>query len=187
LSEPLFRSVHQALLFAYTFTPNQHAQAAAAERLIALFAKQRYRDELELAPTIARVESRGLVGLDGAAQAGMIQGAVSQLRPLLRAAIEARFNILQRKEMLAARKVIVLHACKACGRINPRRGQYLVQGAYGANDRLLDRREELYPEWSQATFYRRYRQVRTTVRQYEDQAVGVLGDRFVKEGLCEGI
>jgi hypothetical protein len=187
LSDPLFRSVHQALLFAYTFTPNQHAQAAAAERLIALFAKERYRDELELAPTLVRVESRGLIGLDGAAQAGMIQGAVLQLRPVLRASIEARFNILQRKQMLSARMVIVMHTCKACGRINPKRGQYLVQGAYGAHERLIDRREELYPEWSKATFYRRYWQVRQTVRQYEDQAIGMLGDRFVKEGLCEGV
>ena len=69
--EPLFDSTHQALSFAYTHTASQTAQCAVAESQLAEFGRQRYER--------LRVVSRGLPGLDGVAQAGMIQRRVTYL------------------------------------------------------------------------------------------------------------
>lgn len=84
-SRALFATAHQALLFAYTFSANQHAVTAAAERAIALQARERY--------AAAPVVSRGLGGLDGAAQAGMIKRTVEALGGPYRQSIEARFAV----------------------------------------------------------------------------------------------
>lgn len=85
-TEPLFGSAHQALLFAYTFAHTQHGTAGAAERQIALQARERY----ERVPG----GGRGLRGLDGAAQAGMIHASVRRLRAVDQAVLGAMFDIL---------------------------------------------------------------------------------------------
>lgn len=84
VSEPLFKSGHAALLFAYTFSANQYAVAAAAERRIALFARDRY----------GRIagSGRGLVALDGAAQAGMIQAITERVAGECLPVVIARFS-----------------------------------------------------------------------------------------------
>lgn len=85
---PLFQSAHKALLFAYTHAENQRGIAAAAERTIATFARGRYPDP-------PRPPSRGLGGLDGAAQAGLIKSTVGQMKPVyLQRSIEAQFAVL---------------------------------------------------------------------------------------------
>lgn len=66
----LFTSAHQALRYAYTYSSTQHGTAAAAERQIALAAKERYPNP----PSTGR----GLRGLDGAAQAGLIRSMVER-------------------------------------------------------------------------------------------------------------
>ena len=73
MNDALFRSAHQALSFAFTYSETQHGTAAAAERQIALAARERYE----------RVagSGRGLKGLDGAAQAGMIRSMVERNTP----------------------------------------------------------------------------------------------------------
>lgn len=101
--EPLFRSAHQALLFAYTFSDNEHGIAAAAERQIAEFARDRY-------PPISH-PGRGLRGLDGAAQAGMIRSRVeAHMPPLYIAAIVARFAVLSVADRQAACAALALRA-----------------------------------------------------------------------------
>lgn len=106
MTRPPFESAHQALLFAWTFSANQHGTAAAAERRIALFARERY-ENLPAAST-----GRGLVGLDGAAQAGMIHRRISTLPTLMQAAIAARFAVLPQDVATrqAACKILALHA-----------------------------------------------------------------------------
>lgn len=102
IDRPLFQSAHQALLFAYTYVPNSHAQAAAAERLLSAFGRQRYADD-EWTDAVAVVrEARGLIGLDGAAQAGMIKSAVCRLKPVAQLAIPARFDVLRPAEQKRA-------------------------------------------------------------------------------------
>lgn len=100
----LFRSAHQALRFAFTFSDMQHPRAAAAERAIALQAKERYLNP----PSTGR----GLVGTDGAAQAGMIKGLVSRQDPLTTLIIAARFSELDPEDRRAACAAIALYARK---------------------------------------------------------------------------
>lgn len=87
MSEALFRSAHQALLFAYTFSDTEHGTAAAAERQIALAARERYERTAS--------SGRGLKGVDGAAQAGMIRSIVDcNTRPAFGVLCVARFALL---------------------------------------------------------------------------------------------
>ena len=93
--EPIFESAHQAMLFAFTFSAVQHGTAGAAERQIALQARERYEK-------VMGHRSRGLKGLDGAAQAGMIKSRVLSQPALEQAAIIARFARLTPAEQLQA-------------------------------------------------------------------------------------
>lgn len=87
MSEALFRSAHQALLYAYTFSATQHGTAAAAERQIALAARERYERTAG--------SGRGLKGLDGAAQAGQIKSLVERnTPPAFQAVVLARYSLL---------------------------------------------------------------------------------------------
>lgn len=86
IDPPLFRSAHAALAFAYTFAETQHGVAAAAERRIALFARDRYG---RMAGS-----GRGLVALDGAAQAGMIQAVAERVAGEHLPIVVARFSAI---------------------------------------------------------------------------------------------
>lgn len=87
MTDALFRSAHQAMLFAYTYSATQHGTAAAAERQIALAARERYERTAS--------SGRGLRGLDGAAQAGMIRSMVERnAPPAFQAVALARYSLL---------------------------------------------------------------------------------------------
>jgi hypothetical protein len=102
----LFRSAHEALMFAFTFSDAcGHPVAAAAERTIAAFARDRYGRETG--------SGRGLVGLDGAAQAGMIRAHVERMHPLHQVVIVARFSVTdtaQRQRACSALAIRARHA-----------------------------------------------------------------------------
>lgn len=103
VAEPMFRSAHQALLFAYTYSSTQHGTAGAAERAIALAAKDRYGRTAG--------SSRGLRGLDGAAQAGMIRSLVERnTPPAFCLAAVARFAVLDSRARRAAVIPLALRA-----------------------------------------------------------------------------
>lgn len=73
---PIFRSTHDALVFAFNFSHEQYSTPAAAK--------------LMSASQIGA--GKGLVGVDGAGQAGMILAAVWRLPALERHAIIARYG-----------------------------------------------------------------------------------------------
>lgn len=73
-NEPLFRSAHAALVFAFNFTMQQYDRP--------LMNKVASRD--------AQHEGKGLSGQDGAAQAGMIRRRLSTLPPLQQAIMVSR-------------------------------------------------------------------------------------------------
>lgn len=80
----LFRNPHDALMFALRFSSQQYAQTPMAKQL---------RIAAAAAGGGAGIGSgKGLVALDGAAQAGIIRARVEKLSPLQRAAIVARFS-----------------------------------------------------------------------------------------------
>lgn len=130
MTDALFRSAHQALLYAYTYADTQHGTAGAAERQIALSAKDRY----------GRVpgSGRGLRGLDGAAQAGMIRSLVERnTPPAFRLAVRARFSVLDAK---ARRDAVVPLALRARHSLPPHVPVWavveLVAGALGMKANL---------------------------------------------------
>jgi hypothetical protein len=80
----LFRNPHDALMFALRFSSQQYAQTPMAKQL---------RIAAAAAGGGAGIGSgKGLVALDGAAQAGIILARVDKLTPLHRACIVARFS-----------------------------------------------------------------------------------------------
>lgn len=93
-------------MFAFTYSDAcGHPVAAAAERTIAAFARDRYGREAG--------SGRGLVGLDGAAQAGMIRAQVERMHPLHQVVIVARFSVTdtaQRQRACSALAIRARHA-----------------------------------------------------------------------------
>jgi hypothetical protein len=81
----LFKNPHDALMFALRFSSQQYAQTPMA--------KQLRRAAIEAGGGGRIGQGKGLVALDGAAQAGIILGRVDKLSPLQRAAIVARFSM----------------------------------------------------------------------------------------------
>lgn len=72
-TEPLFKDVHEALVYAYNFSHQQYPRSPMSKAILQSRA------------------GRGLGGLDGAAQAGMIRAEVTNLDRLEQAFIVARF------------------------------------------------------------------------------------------------
>lgn len=81
----LFKNPHDALFFALRFSSQQYAQTPMA--------KQLRRAAAEAGGGAAIGSGKGLVALDGAAQAGLIMARVEKLSPLQRACIVARFSM----------------------------------------------------------------------------------------------
>lgn len=159
---PLFRSAHQALLFAYTFSPNQHGEAAAAERSIALFGRSRYEIP-------ERVVSRGLKGLDGAAQAGMIKAQVAAMPLHLQRVIEARFAVLSPDVQHRAMLELALRARDALPDRHVVLAAKLVQRHYAGKVRLMQLAMEY--NMSERSIKRRWALVRRMLQQLDLQAM----------------
>ncbi len=176
-SRALFASAHQALLFAYTFSANQHAVTAAAERAIALHARERYA----AAPHL----SRGLGGLDGAAQAGMIKRGVDAMAAPYRQCIEARFAVLQVGVQVRAMRELVLFARR---RLQPELFDLqltcaLVQRHYGARVSMLSLAAER--SVTERTMRTRYRTVRDVLQAYDREAMRRVELALERAGICE--
>jgi len=74
MDEPLFESTRNAIKFAFGYSTEQYGES--------VLGKLQRRDA---------GSGKGLVGMDGAGQAGMVLAEVWRLKPLERAAIVARF------------------------------------------------------------------------------------------------
>lgn len=174
--EPLFDGAHQALLFAYTFTPNQHAVAAAAERQLAAFGRERYER--------LRFVSRGLRGLDGAAQAGMIKRHVEALPPMARSLIEARFAILQPTIRTPAMRYLVLRLRDPSRGLDVATLSWAVQRHFGCAVTVTEAAALL--RVAQRTLERRWQQVRRTLQAREDEAMGRMHGVLELAGVVGG-
>lgn len=76
--EAVFETARAAVVFAFHFSMEQYGET--------LLAKMQQRG------SIGRGSGKGLVGLDGAGQAGMVLAQIERLSPTERAAIVARFS-----------------------------------------------------------------------------------------------
>jgi hypothetical protein len=74
MQDQLFRNTHEALTFAFNYSSQQYAMSPMAKLMAA-----------------GAGSGKGLVGNDGAAQAGIIASRVGQLPPMQRACITARY------------------------------------------------------------------------------------------------
>lgn len=92
MEQPLFNSTHEALLFAYNYSYQQSPKST----MTALMAR---KDEENGA---VRTEGRGLSGVDGAAQAGMVLAQVERLPASQRNYIVAKYGD-------------ATHECLCCG------------------------------------------------------------------------
>jgi hypothetical protein len=90
--QPIFRNTHEALVFAYQYSAQQYAESPMAKMM------KRSGGELG--------SGRGLVGLDGAAQAGFVMAEVERLSSIQRACIIVKYA--RRSE-----------PCKCCGGERP--------------------------------------------------------------------
>lgn len=102
---PAFRSAHSALAWAFTHSDRDHGNAAAAERQIAAFSKDRYA---RLPPS-----GRDLGGpLDQAHLAGMIRSLVERnTPPAFQAVVIARFALLSDDQRRRA-CFLLAHRCR---------------------------------------------------------------------------
>jgi hypothetical protein len=75
----LFKSADQAALFAYRFSSQQYPQSPMAKQM----------QKLGMASI---GQGKGLSGLDGSAQAGIIKARIERIDPLQRACIVATFS-----------------------------------------------------------------------------------------------
>lgn len=192
---PLFASVHSALMFAFTFSENQHARAAACEALLLQFAKGRYAQEAESVARIL-VEPRGLVALDGATQSGMIQAAVSRLHAVPRAAIYARFDIMERESRITGKKApsrarreawqaLAIHTSNSLA-LDSDRTQYAVQACYGADIRAkVIEGSESFLQCKRSQAFDILRRVKSVINHVEQRGFDELEPRFRRGGVIE--
>lgn len=114
-ADPLFASAYDALAFAFRFNAQQYSPTPMARLM---------RGQIG--------SGKGLVGIDGAAQAGFILGLIGQLQEWEQAAICARFSI-DRKRMYWARNSLITPAMASLGTgvHNRRMVDALVQKHFG--------------------------------------------------------
>ena len=172
--QPLFRSAHQALMFAFTFSGTQHGTAAAAERQIAEFARDRY----ERLPG----SGRGLRGLDGAAQAGMIRRRVEEMPPLHACALVARFAVLNVADRQAACSALALRArAHVTAPQDPRALALLLRRHFGLQVNLGRLADEY--DVTERTAQRWALEVRRWARPIEEQAMHRIEVQLEEAGI----
>ena len=164
-SEPLFDSTYAALAFAYRYSTQQY-QPTPMARL--------------MRGTIG--SGKGLHGLDGAAQAGIIRAEVDKLREFERHAIVARFAADER-ESLAAKLHLIRPAVASLGTgVHSRRlVDALVQRYYGKRVHLKDLSEivGIHPN----TMTDRWRCIRRVLNEIEDRGMDMVELRLQEAGL----
>lgn len=165
--EPLFPGgAYDALAFAFRFNAQQYAPTPCAKLM---------RGHIG--------SGKGLVGVDGAAQAGIIRGLIEPLAPWEKAAIAARFAI-ERKELFKARDTLItpVMASLPTGIHNRRLVDALVQKYFGRKVKL----KHLAAEYGLHvdTMTQRWACTRKTLTEIEHRAFGRAEERLIEAGLC---
>ena len=165
IDEPLFDSAYAALAFAYRYSTQQY-QPTPMARLM--------RGHIG--------SGKGLHGIDGAAQAGMIRAMVDTLRQPDRASIVSRFAASS-KESLEAKILLVSPAAASLGAgIHSRRMvDSLVQRYYGKRVRLNEL-AELYGLHVN-TMTVRWSCIRRVLTEIEGRAMDRMDAMFLDNGL----
>ncbi len=179
-NEPIFRSTHEALTFAFRFSGQQYAASPMSKML--------------KKPGIG--SGRGLSGLDGAAQAGMVLGEVGRINKIGRAIIAARFGervtrctacngVGRNKEWFGAITLLADESAKAIsGVTHHRERRDLLAKIFGEKQTL----EEIADRYSldRKTVGRHRRLIDDWARAMESQAIRSLDERLRDCGMVGG-
>lgn len=166
LDDPLFDSTWAALAFAYRYSTQQYQPTPMARLMRGSIGS-----------------GKGLHGLDGAAQAGLVRAMVEKLPEFERAAITARFT-LDNREGLAAKIVLIRPATAALGTgvHNRRIVDNLVQKFYGRRVYLQDLHAK-YPEINRKTLTDHWAMIRKHLTNLEHRAIDRMEIHFQDAGL----
>lgn len=126
--EYLFKSAHSALTFAYNFSSQQGATPSLMSMMLR-------------GPS---PKGKGLSGIDGAAQAGLIKASVARLDPYERHMIEARFEMVEKNRLAAMMFFIPVIVSNLPTGVHSRRAaDVLVQKWFGKRLRLQAAAQEI--------------------------------------------
>ena len=165
-AEPLFASAYDALAFAFRFNAQQYAPTPMARLMRGSIGS-----------------GKGLVGIDGAAQAGFILGVVERLGEWEKAALAARFA-LDRKELFRARDALITPAMAALGTgVHHRRMvDALVQKHFGRKVKLKEVAETY--QVNKNTLTDQWRIIRKTLHEVECRAMDKAEAMLRESGVC---
>ncbi len=125
--EPLFDSMHAALTFAYRYSGQQYSPSIMAQMM---------RSHIGT--------GKGLSGLDGAAQAGLIRGLIGKLHKQDQAMISARFAADEHERIEAMLFFVpVVIAAYPTGVHSRRAADVLIQKWFGARLNINGAAEEI--------------------------------------------
>jgi hypothetical protein len=163
--EPLFDSAYAALAFAYRYSTQQYQPTPMARLMRGSIGS-----------------GKGLHGLDGAAQAGIIRAEVEKIREFERSAIVARFAVNDR-EGLSAKIRLIQPATASLGTgVHSRRlVDALVQRYYGKRVHLKDLSEMvgIHPN----TMTDRWRCIRRVLTEIEHRGMDMVEARLQQARL----
>lgn len=165
LEEPLFDSAWAALAFAFRYSTQQYSPTPMARLMRGSIGS-----------------GKGLVGLDGAAQAGIIRAEVDKLKSFERSAVIARFALADR-ERLEAMLMLVPPAAASLGTgvHNRRMVDALVQRFYGKKINLKDLAE--IHGMHANTLTSRWQCVRRMLTETENRGMDQMEARLQQAGL----
>lgn len=165
LEEPLFDSAYAALCFAYRYSTQQYQPTPMARLMRGSIGS-----------------GKGLHGLDGAAQAGLILGMMEKLPAFEKAAITARFSF-KSADGYAAKIVLIGPATAALGTgiHSQRMVDHLVQKFYGERVHLKELAEMVGIH--QNTMTDRWRSIRRVLTEIEHRGMDMVEARLKQAGL----
>lgn len=163
--EPLFDSAYAALAFAFRYSTQQYSPTPMARLMRGSIGS-----------------GKGLVGLDGAAQAGIIRAEVETLPEFERFSIVARFA-LEPREGLTAKMGLIIPATSSLGTgvHKYRMVDALVQRYYGKKVHLKDLAEAHGMHAN--TMTDRWRCIRRILTEIEHRAMDRIEAKFQETGL----
>lgn len=165
LEDPLFDSTWAALAFAFRYSTQQYQPTPMARLMRG-----------------ALGSGKGLVGLEGAGQAGIIRAEVEKLPVFEKCAVIARFAI-EDKERFGAMKELIVPAtsCLGTGVHNRRMVDNLVQRYFGARCFLKDLAEThgVHPD----TMTQRWSCIKRQLRDLEYRGIDRVEVRLQETGL----
>jgi len=162
---PLFRSSHDALRFAYLFNAQQYAMTPMAKLMG------------------GHGSGKGLVGVDGAAQAGMIRAEVERLPVIERSCIIARYSH-DAKEKIPAQIALVEPVIIWIGGVQHRRMiEQLILRFYGKKVNLGSLAD--YFGVNPSTTTRKWQRVRDRLMDVQYRASILIDDRLTAVGCVE--